>query len=281
MSNFRRFKQISDDKLKSLKEKQLRRRTYAKVKWAVHAYCDWRNEHLKDPLTYDYRIYQSDLSKVEKLNAKSFEYAMCKFIAEVTKQKDGSDYPGHTLYEMCVAIQKHLTHNGLNWKLIKSDQFSELHTVLDNVMKERASDNIGLVKKQESYIPINFELELWKSNALDEDTPDKLRDTVLFLLGLNLGLHAGDKHYDLCRDCIKKPSQLSFKRDSKGIRCLVYTEDSITKTNDGGLKSMKNERKIVWVYPCKETSRCPIRLVEKYISLCPPVTVKKKRWTSI
>ena len=29
-------------------------------------------------------------------------------LAEVTKMKDGSDYPGKTLYQLCVSIQKYL-----------------------------------------------------------------------------------------------------------------------------------------------------------------------------
>ena len=73
-----------------------------------------------------------------------------------------------------------------------------------------------------------------------------------------------------------KSSQLSFQRDSNGVRCLVYHEDTSTKTNDGGLKQMKKERKVVWVYPNSENiSRCPVRLVDKYISLCPPYFKKE------
>ena len=88
-------------------------------------------------MTYDYRIYESDLDRVEHLGIKEFEYSMCLFIAEVTKCKDGSDYPGHTLYQMCVAIQKHLNHNGIDWKLVEGENFRELRTALDNIMKER------------------------------------------------------------------------------------------------------------------------------------------------
>ena len=68
----------------------------------------------------------------------------------------------------------------------------------------------------------------------------------------------------------EKPSQLTFERDGNGVRCLVYREDTSTKTNDGGLKQMRKERKVVWVYPNTENiTRCPVHLVDKYISLCP------------
>ena len=109
---------------------------------------------------------------------------------------------------------------------------------------------------------------------MGEHNPTQLRETVLFLLGINLGLRAVDEHYDLRWDSNVKKSQLSFEHDSKGIRCLVYCEDTVTKTNDGGLNNMKKDRKVVWVYPSSNCTPCPVRLVDKYVSLLPPVNPK-------
>ena len=55
-------------------------------------------------------------------------------------------------------------------------------------MKERALMNLGTVKKQANVISTEFEAHLWDSGILGEDNPDKLRSTVLFLLGIHLGL---------------------------------------------------------------------------------------------
>lgn len=49
-------------------------------------------------------------------------------------------------------------------------------------MKERAKQNIGMIKKQVQVITHSFEDELWKKSILGEDTPDKLRQTVLFMI---------------------------------------------------------------------------------------------------
>ena len=91
----------------------------------------------------------------------------------------------------------------------------------------------------------------------------------MYLLGINLALRAGDEHYNFRCEVGDKKSQFSFERNESGIRCLVYREDNITKTNDGGLKDLRKERKVVWVYPSKDTTRCTVRLVDKYLSLCP------------
>ena len=136
-----------------------------------------------------------------------------------------------------------------------------------------------MVKKQAKFISSEVENDLWEKGVLGEQNPDQLRETVLFLLGINLGLRAGDEHYDLRRDSLEKPSQISFKRASNGKCCLVYREDSVTKTNDGGLSSLKKDRKIRWVYPNDENvNHCPVCLVDKYVSLLPPVMPKAKRF---
>ena len=55
----------------------------------------------------------------------------------------------------------------------------------------------------------------------------------------------------------------------------MYHEDNVTKTHNGGLADMRHERKLVWVYPnLANPSRCPVRIIDKYLSLCPKVTKK-------
>ena len=96
----------------------------------------------------------------------------------------------------------------------------------------------------------------------------------MYILGVNLALRAGDEHYALRHPggCI--PSQLSFETNSAGVKCLVYREDTVTKTNRGGLRDMKKERKIVWIKPNGNALRCPVRIVGKYISLLPKTGLK-------
>ena len=209
------------------------------MQWGVRTYCQWRSNRLNDYINYDVKIYEADLENVGLLSKGAFKYAMCMFIPEVVKVKDGSDYPGKTLYEMVMSIQKYLHQNIKFWKILDDEEFSEVCNVLDNTMKERAEMNLGQVKKQVAFIPQNLENDLWEKVILGEDRPDKLHDTVHFLLGINLGLRAGDEHHALRRNSKDKPSQLNFERASNGQCCLVYHEDTITKTNDGGLGSLK------------------------------------------
>ena len=169
---------------------------------------------------------------------------------------------------MCMAIQKYLNTNRIPWKIVEGAEFEEVNSVLDNVMKERTALNVGVRKRQAQVINYKIEEDMWKSGVLGEDCPDRLRDTVLFLLGTHCTLRASDEHYLLQRPNMNEPSQLTFEVSSSGVKCLVYREDTITKTHDGGLKDMRNDRKEVWMFPAVNKSWCCVRLVEKYLKLC-------------
>ena len=269
------FNKVSDVEMHELSTKFIKRRSLAEMQWGMHAFHDWREHQLQDAINYDCRIFETNLDDVTVLTKENLAYSLCKFIPEITKVKDDSPYPGATLYQLVIAIQHHLNEKGLNWKLIDGVEFRSVKTVFDNIMKECARDNIGMIKRQAQVISYEFQSKLWESNVLGEDTPDKLLDTVLFLIGINCGLRAGDEHYDLRRDTPTLKGQFVFKRNDDGKRCVVYYEDTVMKTNDGGLNSMQKQRKIVWIYPSEKINRCPVRLIDKYISLCPEVKNEK------
>ena len=212
-----------------MKEEKIKKQTITKIKWAVKAYREWCQLRMINLQSFHAPVYEADLDRVGLLEKDGFQYSMCKFLTEVT-ELSGDDYPGKTLYHMVVSIQKHLVQNRKKWCLIESTYFNDLHNVLNN---------IGIVKEQAGMISLDIESQLWESGVLWEETPDQLRSTVLFILGLNLGLCAGDEHYALHRDTKDNASQLSFKKNYKGANCLVYQEDNVTKTNDGGFKHIK------------------------------------------
>ena len=275
MSRKQKYSFTTTECKEELKKIKLKKNSESKIKWAVNAYTDWCNQRL---LTYnfDVGIYEANLEELPSLTKENFQHALCHFIPEVTKVKGEGPYPGKTLYQMVVALQKYLQINKMFWKLVDGQEFYDLHNVLDNVMQERTAMNIGVVKKQAAIISYEMENFLWEHGFLGEDEPDKLYNTVLFLLGINVFLRAIEEHYNLRREMENEASQLSFENDSKGVPCLVYREDTVSITHDGGLNDMRRERKIVWVYPSTDINRYPVRLTKKYLSLCPKSYTKKK-----
>ena len=136
VSNVRKFKNLTRKKLADLKTNKLKKRTFSKMQWSVRAYIQWRKQKLEDVTNFDIKVFDADIENLGKLDKASFYHAMCRFIAEVTKVKDGTDYPGKTLYEMVTSIQKYLHQNRVMWKLLDDVEFIDLKVVLDNVMKE-------------------------------------------------------------------------------------------------------------------------------------------------
>ena len=259
------FNTISEEKIKRMMEVTYQERIEAKLRWAVKLYREWSRMRV-DQSDCDLNIVYADLDDVASLTKENFEYLMCRFICEVRKAKENADFPGRTLYQIVCSIQNFLRKRDINWKLVHNgNKFCRFQHVLDNVMKERVSRNIGAIRKQAQVISMRHEEQLWERGVLCQDTPEKLRETVLFVLGVNLALHAGDEHYALWRI----NPQITFEYNSLGVRCMVYSEDTVTKTNRGGLSDMKKERKAVWVKPSENWQRCPVRIVEKYMNLLP------------
>ncbi len=140
--------------------------------------------------------------------------------------------------------------------------------MLDNMMKARCSSRLGTVGSAK---PISFkdDTKMWLSGALGEDSPDKLRNTVMFLIGLSCALRSGDEHRHL--RCPPHDPQIVLKKDLNRKPYLIYTEDDKSKTFQGGLKSRPKKRKVVPIHSnLVHPEHDLVRLHQKYVSLLPP-----------
>ncbi len=198
----------------------------------------------------------------------NFCFALSAFVSEI-KKKDGSEFPGSTLYQIVICIQFFIEKNGLKLKLLDHLDFVPLRFTLDNLMKECTHAGLGR-KKSADVITLDDEEKMWADGILGDESPEQLRDTVMYLLGLNLALHGGDKHRKL--RCPGFDSQLEIVKDSEGKKFLKYTEDVVSKMNQGGLMRKLAEPKVLTVYGSENPFRNVVRLVKKYLSLFPTQT---------
>ena len=179
----RRYNFINSQRMNDLRQEKLKKKTASKVNWGVMAYNRWREARLN--FEHDPIIELADITDLSKLTKENFIYAMCFFIPEVVK-KDDTLYPGPSLYQLCVAIQKHLNFNKMPWKIVEGPEFCDIKTILDNIMKERTQMGVGIGKKEAKLITYEMEEDLWKRNFLGDDTPDKLRTTGFFFTWFTL-----------------------------------------------------------------------------------------------
>ena len=176
-----------------------------------------------------------------------------------------SDYPLNTIRDLIIMVQMYLHKNSIFWKLLEQAEFLPLRNVVDNTMKEHHSVGLG-VHKSSDIITLDHEDTLFEKKILGESTPEQLLKTVIYMIGMHCALRSGAEHNDLRHPGLN--SQFSFESDVKGKERLVYKEDPLQKTNQGGLEC-KGSRKIVYIYQASDRSRCPIYLFKKYVGLMP------------
>ena len=131
-------------------------------------------------------------------------------------------------------------------------------------MKERTAEGVGGRPERDPILE-EHEQVLWEKGILGEDSPDKLRQTVFFLIGVRFGLRGLKEQYDLRR---YPDSQINIvKIDGKDA--LVYREFQ-SKTRQGGISDRgKNPARVSYSFCTGVRSRCLVELFRKYLFLGP------------
>ena len=182
-------------------------------------------------------------------------YCLSRFVVEVRKTT-GENYPSETIYELVICIQLYLSMHGREVRLLQEGVFSILKNTVDTRMKELAAAGHRAPRKQAAIITKEEEEAMWSNGVLGDDTPQKLVDTLLYLIGLHFALRAGEEH----RNLRFENSQLSVHTDNSGEIFLKYTED-VSKSCQGGLKHRRVTPKSVVAYQNTTNSeRCIVRL---------------------
>ena len=207
-------------------------------------------------------IQSVDIEKLFTFSHGNFCYALCRFIREI-KKVNGDDYPANTLREIVIMLQMHLHGNNIMWRLIEGEDFYQLRNVLDNTMKKRTASWLW-VHQSASVISLEQEDLMFSKGILGDENSTQLLKTVIYLLGLHLALRSGVEHEILCRPGFN--CQITIGYDDRGKRRLVYQEDPLQKTRQGGL-NCKCTSKVVYVYDGSDATKCPVHLFQKYIDL--------------
>ncbi len=120
-------------------------------------------------------------------------------------------------------------------------------------------------KNQAEPITLSQEQSLWEKGILGSDTPRKLVDTLLYLIGLQFGLRAKEEY-----KALKIGVQLHVKVDTEnGCKFLKYHENC-SKNHQGGIKDLKHQPKVCRAYENLDNpDQCVVNLFEKYVQLRP------------
>ena len=253
----------SADKIYDLSNRKFSEQSRNRIKWALKMFNEWHNNRMSEVHVEGQRR-RSDL-QFSDYSQQDLCYTLYRFITEVRKM-DKSEFPPNSVQEIIIMIQMFLNERGVYWKLLDGENFHQLRNTVDNVMKDRHAKGLG-VKKSSQVISLANEAKLFESRALGEENPIQLLRTVIYMLGLHLALRGDLEHMRLRRPGFG--CQITTELDDKsGKEILVYREDPLQKTNQGGLIG-KCQNKVVKVFPSANRSRCPVKLFGKYIGLLP------------
>ena len=252
---------VVDDSINDFSCKKFAPEPRHKIKWAVNLYGEWRRNQIGTP-GCDFQIVQANLEMLYTFCKADLCYSLSRFVRKV-RRIDGKEYLPNTIHELVVMVQMYLQENSINWKLLDDPEFSALRNVVDNTMKQKHSEGLG-VRKSAEIISLDQENVLFEKGVLGQDSPLQLLCMVIYMLGMHCALCGGIEHNNLRRPGCN-PQIIVEKYDNVNER-LVYTEDPLQKMNQGGLVSRGRGKKVM-VYPASNKNRCPVYLYKKYIGL--------------
>ncbi len=83
---------------------------------------------------------------------------------------------------------------GVYHKFLQDPTFAEVHNTLDNYMKSLSKQGIMIKKEKAQLFTISDKEKMWSFGILSESTLEQLLNTVIYLMGVHLSLHAVDEH---------------------------------------------------------------------------------------
>ena len=174
---------LPSDKLEDLSHKNFYEETLKKVKWVTKMYHEWHSYMHNN----GYETIECDLDDKKTINYESLTFALSRFLTKV-KKVDGSDFPGKTLYDILICVQFHLETLGFCFKLLTDNNFASGKYTLDNLMKLRTLQGIGVSVKKAQVLTATDEDFLWSIGLLGTENPDTLLNTVVFRIGKGFAL---------------------------------------------------------------------------------------------
>lgn len=114
------------------------------------------------------------------------------FIHEV-RRKDGKLYKAKSLFEFVLCIQALFrAEKNIAYQFLKDTQFLPIRNSLDRAMKTLQAQGMGHNPRKADIVSLFMEEELWCSGLLGDSTPRILLRSLVFVLGVNLGLRSGE-----------------------------------------------------------------------------------------
>ena len=188
---------LEQGEIEDLSHKKFSDETLKKIRWVTKMYREWRAYRNGLP---NLEKITCDLEDISTISYDSLILAVSRFITEV-KKLDGNDFPGKTLYDIVVCLQFHLECMGFGWKLLSDDTFMNIRFTLDNMMKLRTAQGIGVSVRKAQIMTATDEDLLWSMGLFGTNSPEVLLNTIVLILGKGMCIESWER-----TSCFEKSS---------------------------------------------------------------------------
>lgn len=247
--------QLTEDDLNAMLNSSIPDGTKQKEKWAMNIFKKWLCERNNKGIINGMHVFK----EVDELLDTELDYLVSFFILEVRNEK-GERYKSSSLKNMIAMIQHYYNsylHKG--WSIFQDKNFQRTRNSLDLAMKQSRQAGCDRLKKQAEVVNEEHEEMFWKKGLLGSDTPRKLVETLLFLIGKNFALRSRDEHRRLQVGNITKHYDHVLKRSY-----LEYVED-ISKTSKGGIRDNREPKRSRAYDNQLNPERCIVHLFDIYM----------------
>lgn len=155
----------------------------------MNLYTTWKNYRIDHLLEEEMDMIEALSKPLSDLNADEINFWIPKYISDIRKA-DGSKYPDDSLVSIVSGIQRSLSINGVYFNFFKDPKFRLVNETLDTEIKSAAQNGIAIVKRHSAVIEVDEEEKIWNSEALGDDSPEKLMKALFYLNGLHFALTA-------------------------------------------------------------------------------------------
>lgn len=245
-----RFAECEPLEASDLKKLATPKATQTKANWANNVYQKWR--------VWKENITNALIPPLSEMTLNQIDKTLAQFTREVRKE-NGDRYPGRSLKELILSLQKHLELNGTIVRLLESNM-EGIRAALDLEMKISTRMGLGLTTNQAAPVSSDIQDQLWQNGVLGDSDPKALVRAVFYLVGVNFGVRGGDEQRGL--------SSKNFEFGTENGRHKLTYRETVSKTFKGGLRNKHPPRQAV-VFET-DGPRCIVKLMRKYLDLTPP-----------
>lgn len=230
-----------------------------KYTYGFNAFYKWATKKEMILKESNQEIHSFKINLLE-LTSENIGHSLCAFIQEFCKPS-GEPYEPDTLYYLCLGIQYYLHKNARNENILfdaNYEQFTDiLHEIIKSFFQFYNNPYYALTRIEEEH--------LWESQQLGAYTPTALLNTLIFFHAKYFGFVTVQSHMTM-----GIPYYVENLIKNKSLEAASLKSNILSKYYVPPTKQNGSQRKIHrLVYNSENTLRCPVTLLEFYLSKCP------------